>query len=254
MEANLGKIRKAHNSISYNEGDKIGKCIYIRDTERRDPKERKGLFKCVCGNEFIATIAMVRSGDRVGCGCAQSKIGRRGRNNPAYKHGAAIGMGRRVITDPKEIENKRIRSEIKAGHKSEYDSWNKAKERCTRVDGPDYPNYGGRGITFFEDWKKDFKKFLEYMGPKPSPYHSLDRWPNQNGNYEPGNLRWATPKEQARNTRRNSLITYEGQTKTLAEWAERLGVDGTVISRRIKRGWPLSKALFYPSQYALSKH
>ena len=77
------------------------------------------------------------------------------------------------------------------------------KQRCRYSKGRDYHRYGGRGITIYPAWFESFKTFLADVGPKPTPEHSLDRIDND-GNYEPGNVRWATSKEQAAN-RENSL-------------------------------------------------
>jgi hypothetical protein len=75
------------------------------------------------------------------------------------------------------------------------------------------------------------------MGEPPTPKHTLDRFPNRNGNYEPGNVRWATAKEQARNTDATRTLTVNGETRPLTEWAEILGVDGRKLHLRLKRGW-----------------
>jgi hypothetical protein len=107
-----------------------------------------------------------------------------------------------------------------------------------------YPYYGGRGIRVYERWL-DFRVFFKDMGPRPSKLHSLERKDN-NGNYEPGNCRWATHIEQMRNKRSNRLITFKGRTLPLSAWAESIGVSTKVLWARLHAGWSLAKALTTP--------
>jgi hypothetical protein len=86
-------------------------------------------------------------------------------------------------------------------HTTEYSSWLAMKDRCLNPKSSNYPNWGGRGIAIYQPWKDDFMAFFQAVGPKPSPQHSLDRYPDLNGNYEPGNVRWATKLEQTQNRR-----------------------------------------------------
>jgi len=107
--------------------------------------------------------------------------------------------------------------------------------RCHYTNAINYHRYGGRGVTVCDRWLK-FGNFLADMGRKPSPKHSIDRTDNE-GNYEPGNCRWATAKEQCRNTRRNRTLTHDGKTMCMAAWAEKLGITWATLSWRIKHGW-----------------
>jgi hypothetical protein len=84
----------------------------------------------------------------------------------------------------------------------EYQAWLAMQKRCAVKNGhPDYSTYVERGIRVCREWERSFESFLSHIGPRPSPRHSVDRIDNDRG-YEPGNVRWATPSEQLRNTRR----------------------------------------------------
>jgi hypothetical protein len=101
------------------------------------------------------------------------------------------------------------------------------KERCANPRHKDFGNYGGRGIVVCERWRDSFDDFCTDVGEKPTPKHSLDRYPNVNGNYEPSNVRWATAKEQAGNKRPlpvKKFVTYQGETDSIRGWATRLNV------------------------------
>lgn len=119
---------------------------------------------------------------------------------------------------------------------SEFRIWDQMKQRCLNPKHKNYSYYGGRGIRIHEDWLRSFVAFLEAVGSRPSTRHSLDRI-NVNGNYEPGNVRWATKKEQGRNIRRNRLVTANDKTQTLADWADETGLPYNTIYSRLRLGW-----------------
>jgi len=172
------------------------------------------LCLCDCGEQTRARGCDVSSGRIVSCGC----YGRRARREAATTHG-------------------------KSGT-PEYFVWNSMRMRCEYPRTPEYPNYGGRGITVCDRWR-DFVNFFEDMGECP-PGHSLDRI-NNDGNYEPGNCRWATAFEQNRNKRGNAMYTHEGITLCLTDWARRSGFsDSKVIQRRLRRGWSFAQAISTP--------
>lgn len=152
------------------------------------------------------------------------------------------------------VKGGRIRavSLLRHGHKragkasGEYSAWKHMRERCSRQKNASYSHYGGRGIKVCERWG-DFVAFLEDMGKRPSPQHQLDRLDN-NGNYEPSNCRWATPREQANNRRSNRIIEYGGERKTLAEWARASGLSRQILYWRLKTGKSIDEALSAPLQ------
>ena len=100
---------------------------------------------------------------------------------------------------------------------AEYWAWASMIQRCTNVKNPNYFRYGGRGITVCSQWFS-FKKFMVDVGPRPSGKYSIDRVDNS-GNYEPGNVRWATRAQQMSNTRATRKVTIDGEERTTTEWA-----------------------------------
>jgi ribosomal protein L28 len=124
-----------------------------------------------------------------------------------------------------------------------YQTWQSMIARCTNQKHEYYDIYGGRGIRVCERWMQSPKNFFDDVGPRPSKKHQLDRIDND-GNYEPGNVRWATLVEQVRNRRCALTIFYDGRSMTLAELSELTGVNYYVLhGRLIRRGWPLEKAI-----------
>jgi hypothetical protein len=126
----------------------------------------------------------------------------------------------------------------------EYRVWAALIQRCRNSNDSAYQNYGERGIRVCDRWGS-FENFMADMGERPSPDHSIDRI-NNDGNYEPGNCRWATMAEQSRNTRVNVLITHDGETLCVAEWAERYGIPQERLNGRLKSGWDFEKAVSTP--------
>jgi hypothetical protein len=109
------------------------------------------------------------------------------------------------------------------------------KTRCFNNKAYEYPLYGGRGVTMCKEWATDFVRFLLDVGPRPAKAYTIDRIDND-GHYEPNYVRWATKKEQANNMRSNLLITHEGRTQTLSQWAEESGVSYETLRWRHKHG------------------
>lgn len=123
-------------------------------------------------------------------------------------------------------------------------TWAKMKGRCYNKNSPDYPAYGARGIKVCERWQK-YNNFFDDMIEGYQKGLTIDRI-NNDGDYEPDNCRWATPKEQANNTRKNHMITFRGQTKTLQQWSETVGIKSATIRYRLRMGYNPEVALTAP--------
>lgn len=121
----------------------------------------------------------------------------------------------------------------------EYRAWCSMRRRCFNQNTRDFSLYGARGITVCGRWDS-YESFLADMGRAPSPSHSLDRI-DPDGNYEPGNVRWATPTEQARNTRVRRVVRVDGLRLTDA--AEQAGVSVSTMWKRLRRGWSVDEAI-----------
>lgn len=138
----------------------------------------------------------------------------------------------------------------------EYTAWIGALGRCSNENNPHFKYYGARGITVCAGWMR-FENFIADMGTKPTLKHSIDRKDND-GNYScgrceqclkngwPRNCRWATPLEQANNSRKNHKLTFSGRTLNIKQWAMETGIHDRTISTRLARGWPIERALTEP--------
>ncbi len=180
--------------------------------------QRLPLFRCDCGTIRAVLSNDLMAGRSASCGCAT-------------------------------VESSRIRMTTHGKSKTpEYKAWCLMKARCLNPSSEDFALYGGRGIEVCGRWLEGdggadgFECFLDDMGPKPHPRASIDRI-DPNGNYEPGNCRWASPVEQANNKRTNVLVVLDGETVTLAEAARRRGANYKAFAARIRRGMPLERAL-----------
>ncbi len=175
---------------------------------------------CDCGAMTDVRGDHLRSGETRSCGCLRRDVGRA--VGAMTTHGHARG----------------------GGCSPEYSAWCAMVQRCTVVTTAGYENYGGRGIAVCDRWRESFEAFLADMGKRTSPRHSLDRI-NNDGNYEPGNCRWATAQEQRRNTRQNRVVEFRGESMPLVAWAERIGIHPATLKTRLD-AWPVERALTTP--------
>lgn len=177
-----------------------------------DNRRRFAKYRCRCGSEVVRSVSNVRGGRTRSCGCLFRK-----------RHTTHGLSDTRAFT-----------------------SWQCMLSRCEDANHPAFHNYGGRGIVVCDSWH-DAATFIRDMG-EPSEGMTLDRIDND-GNYEPGNCRWATKKQQCRNTRVSRFLTIRGETKTLIEWTESLGaVSYMVAQARLRRGWTPENAIFSSHQ------
>jgi hypothetical protein len=117
----------------------------------------------------------------------------------------------------------------------EYQVWAQIKQRCFNPKCKRYSRYGGRGITMDPDWAASYEAFIRDVGKRPGKSYSIERADND-GHYVPGNVRWATKKDQNRNTSRNRLVSYKGKQVSVSELAERTGMDGRRAMDRLEAG------------------
>jgi len=183
-------------------GTRFSRLVVLSEAERMltPSGEPKRAFNCICdcGKNTVAPLAGLRSGKYKSCGCLNQEN--------KTKHGMA-------------------RTRI-------YGIWANMVNRCECPSNNKYSYYGGRGIHVCERWKI-FENFYADMGDAPEGL-SLDRIDN-NGNYEPGNVRWATDKQQMRNTRVTSRVTIGGETKSYSEWSELLDIPRSTLRLMAKR-------------------
>lgn len=122
--------------------------------------------------------------------------------------------------------------------------WKSMIQRCHNPRNPCFHRYGGRGILVCDRWRQSFAAFVQDIGPRPDGA-TLDRIDNDRG-YEPGNVRWATRREQSENRFDTRLITHEGRTQTITAWAREVGLSAPTLWSRINAGWPVREALTDP--------
>lgn len=222
-------------------GDKFGRWIVVGETikiQRTDKEGKRSGYRykvcveCSCDKKTKATkdLHSLRGGGTLSCGCWRSEVCR----NKVLTHGKR--------------------------HTPEYNVWCHIKARCFNPKNRSYHDYGGRGITMCDRWKNDFESFLEDVGVRPEGKESIDRVDNLLG-YSCGkcdhckkmgwqmNCKWADRIEQNRNKRSNRMLTCDGVTKPLQDWANGLGVNHTTIIGRLKRGWSVKDAVTTPPKY-----
>ena len=198
-------------------GERFGKLVAIKTIGKNKNGGYLWQCKCDCGNEIIANVGNLKNGHTKSCGCLRAD-----RCKMKFtKHG---------------LEHTRL-----------YGIWSDMRLRCYDEKNISYNRYGGRGITICDEWKNDIKAFYDWAmanGYKDSL--TIDRIDND-GNYCPENCRWVTVKEQASNRRSNILVTHNGKTQTMKEWAHEVGIPYKAVWARMQKlGWSAERALTEP--------
>lgn len=171
---------------------------------------------CDCGNKKVVIMGSLRNGKSVSCGC----YGKEKTSEANTKHGMS-------------------------GNKHGlYSVWRGMKTRCCDKNFPQYMDYGGRGISVCKEWGNNFKSFFDWAiinGWEKGL--DIDRFPNNNGNYEPDNCRFINRSKNCRNKRNNRLICFNGETKTLTEWCEQMDLNFHTVQHRLSLGWSIYDTL-----------
>lgn len=199
-------------------GKRFGLLIAIEELAK-DRGMRVWRMRCDCGNERVALQKTFACGYLRSCGCDD--------RHRQTKHGLSKTR--------------------------EYRAWINMQSRCTNPKTPGYDGYGGRGISVCPRWMGNFENFLADVGPRPTSEHSLDRI-DVNGNYEPGNVRWALPTTQCRNQRANHKVSVGGSVMTLADAVDRAPVPYNTVLYRLKRGWRVEDAIRLPARKGFRPH
>ena len=189
-------------------GSVFGRLTVQRECARRRlaSRDRWWLCQCRCGQTTHVPATRLRSGKTKSCGCLVTEL----RPTLHRTHGLSKS--------------------------AEYGSWRKMIERCHNPNDIGFKNYGARGISVWPAWRSSFPSFLRDVGQRPTAAHTVER-ENNHGNYEPGNVKWATRSEQNRNRRNNVLFTVGNRTMTRAEVSRKTGLSPACLIFRRQQGW-----------------
>jgi len=205
---------------NYANGDKVGDLLFVERVKSQNGDVLAN-FKCSCGNIFTCRIRSVRNLITRSCGCMTRKL--------LSISGTKHGYSSHNESSP------------------EYVTWMAMKRRINDKKHQNYERYKQLCIGICEEWS-DFSVFIKDMGLKPSIYHTLDRKDNDKGYYKE-NCRWATKKQQQRNRSNTAFAEYNGETKSIAEWAELTGIAlHTLYNRIIASKWDVNRAFTTPSK------
>lgn len=244
--------------INVPSGTIFGRLTVMREDEPSGTRKRRMfLCMCACGVEKTISLDHMRQGKIVSCGCfhtelllseqfAKSLVGTHGGQTDKGRRSQAARDATRALKAELRGKSARLaRHPLRRTYKS-------MLARCYNKSHTSYAAYGGRGIKVCKRWlrgvgdKTGFECFLEDMGPRPKG-KSIDRKDNNKG-YSPNNCSWASRIQQQNNTRRNVTVTWDGMTRTVAQWSRALNIPDQCLRDRLNRGWTIKRALTQPAR------
>lgn len=204
--------------IHYDKGEQVGNVIFLHDVNGLI-KRRQAMFRCGCGNKFIAQIYKVKTFETQSCGCLHKKA--------TSESNSTHGLTKHKL----------------------YRVWKSMKARCYNKNVSQYKDYGGRGVTVCDEWGKSFINFFRWcMDNGWEDGLQLDKDIKGDGmSYSPNNCLFVTPKQNSNKRKTSKYLTYNNETHTVSEWADKVGISLRALYSRLWRNWPLEKCFNYGS-------
>jgi hypothetical protein len=196
-------------------GDRYGRLKVAGRAANGKNRGTRWLCDCDCGRASVVWGTSLIQGLSKSCGCLSVEI---------------------------TVARCRTHGESSYRRTAEYRAWINMITRCENKKRPGYRRYGGRGIVICKRWRESYFLFLQDVGRRPTPKHSLERVRNDSG-YEPSNVIWATRRTQNNNKCSTRYLTSGGVTLSVAEWARKIGVTYSALISRVQRGWSTERAL-----------
>lgn len=194
----------------------LGAIVSVSPSRRTPQIKRYYACVCTCGKKIISPYSLLRSKKTKSCGCIKKEV----TIDRNYKHGYSVRKGKHPL----------------------YGTWMNMKNRCENPNY-EYKDYY-KNISVSSEWRDSFETFLKDMGEKPKGY-TLDRIDNTKG-YSKENCRWASWYTQANNSRKNKIVTFKGESKTVAVWARELNLNYNKLLSRLTKGWTVEDAFTIP--------